>query len=182
MVLDRARACGISLAVVRSPFLLVASLTAVIATAVACGASGDPLGGPYGGTSGTVSSSNRATSDDAGASATVDAAPPPPACTPGDPPATTPTFTDLYTTYFAPGAQVDCTNGPTCHAEFKAVQTAWSYLAGFGQVGSNPPLFVSPASSSLLWYGGNMPNSGTACNSQAMADLNAWAAAGGQNN
>jgi hypothetical protein len=36
--------------------------------------------------------------------------------------------------------------------------------------------------SCLIWYGGTMPMSGASANPMAVQDLNAWAAAGAQNN
>jgi hypothetical protein len=97
-------------------------------------------------------------------------------------PPTAPTFSAIYAKYFAPGAIVDCATGGTCHADFKTAQGGWAFLAKFGQVGMVPPGLTDPNVSWLTWYGGIMPQPNTPCNPQAVADLNAWAAAGGKDN
>jgi hypothetical protein len=162
---------------------------------VACSAADQsPLGGPHGGSvSQPVTPSPTATanpgsgsgSSDAGSDAgapTSTTSPPTGGCTAAAAPSTAPTFTQIYTKYFAPGAPVDCATGSGCHAEFKTETGAWSFLLEYQQVGTAPPELTDPNTSWLTWYGGSMPESGTACNPQAMSDLNAWAAAGGQNN
>ena len=105
----------------------------------------------------------------------------PVACTPGPAPTTAPTFTQLYTNDFAPGAKIDCATGSGCHTEFQTKDGGWNYLSTWGQVGSTPVGLVTPKVSCLSWYGGAMPKSGTPCYADVMADIAAWAAAGGQN-
>jgi len=182
----------------RSSFTLLrrsrATCTAVAAlVAVACSAADQsPLGGPHGGVvSQPVAANQTGTgasgsgSDDGGSSgadAGTGSTSAPAGCTAASAPATAPTFTQIYTKYFAPGAPVDCATGSGCHAEFKTETGAWGFLLEYDQVGTSPPELTDPNASWLTWYGGSMPESGTACNPQAMSDLNAWAAAGGQNN
>jgi hypothetical protein len=174
----------------------------LVASVVACSAADQaPLGGPHGGVaaqpvtsgapgatgsssgagSGSSSGSGGGGTSSTGADAGTSTAPSG-GCTAAAAPATAPTFTAIYTKYFAPGDPVDCSTGSGCHAEFKAETTAWAFLLEYNQVGTSPPGLTDPNSSWLAWYGGNMPESGTSCNPQAMSDLNAWAAAGGQNN
>jgi hypothetical protein len=159
----------------------------VVLAAVACGSAGDhPLGGAHGGTVASVPHPGASAAPTATAStAQGDASTPPPnpsGCNPSAAPATAPTFTQLYTKYFAPGAAVDCATGATCHGEFNTVQGGWQYLVKNQMVGMTPPALTDPNLSCLTWYGGNMPETGTTCNPQAVADLNAWATAGGKDN
>jgi hypothetical protein len=91
-----------------------------------------------------------------------------------------PTFTQLYQQDFAPGAKIDCATGSGCHTEFQTKDGAWNYLVTWGQVGSSPVGLVTTNTSCLSWYGGAMPKSGTPCYADVMADIAAWAAAGGQ--
>ncbi len=186
----------IRLPLVRLPVRALAfvALPALFASSACGGADQEPLGGPHGGVLTTPSGSTPGTpanptsndagstsssGDDAGGTQPTPASTP---CTPGAPPATAPTFTQIYTKYFAPGATVDCSTGSGCHTEFQSEKTAWAFLVQYGQVGTTPPELTDPNASWLYWYGGSMPASGTPCNGPAMADLNAWAAAGGQNN
>ena len=158
--------------------------------AIACSSSDElPLGGPHGGGSNlavapgapSVTSDAAPSSAAAGDGGAEASAPPSTGCTPAAAPATAPTFTAIYTKYFAPGAPADCATGGACHAQFKTEAGAWSFLLQYGQVGTTPPELTDPNASWLVWYGGLMPETGTPCNPQAMADLNAWAAAGGKN-
>jgi hypothetical protein len=62
---------------------------------------------------------------------------------------------------------------------------AYSYLQGEGYIGGTSSKLVDQGKSCLSWYGGDMPPGGTGNSSsdaQAVTDMNAWAAAGGQNN
>jgi hypothetical protein len=178
--------------------LLISVLTSALAAAggAACSAADQaPLGGPYGGVStgtpapgGTgspaASDAGAAASDAGEAKLAEDGASPPAAvaCAPAAAPSTpSPTFTSIYTTYFAPKAPADCVTGTGCHTQFQTEQGAWAFLLQWDQVGTSPPGLTDPNKSWLSWYGGLMPQTGTACNPQAVADLNAWAAAGGKN-
>ena len=62
----------------------------------------------------------------------------------------------------------------------------YAYLASVGYIGGACPTLVQNGVSCLSWYGGgNMPPGGTgnpASDAQAVVDMNAWAAAGAQNN
>jgi hypothetical protein len=60
---------------------------------------------------------------------------------------------------------------------------SYSYLQGLGDIDGTSSSLVSPSESILTWVssGGFMPPSG-GTNPQAMADLDAWAAAGAQDN
>src|SRR5580700_7607203 len=91
---------------------------------------------------------------------------------------TAPTWTQIYTSYFAPGTPGNCTN---CHPGTNSPKCMYSYLQGRGQLGGSSPSLTSPTSSCLSWYGGNMPPLGPQ-NAQAVSQMNAWAAAGAMNN
>ncbi len=58
---------------------------------------------------------------------------------------------------------------------------AYSYLQGYGYINGTSSSLVQQGSSCLSWYGGNMPPGGGS-DAQAVTDMNAWAAAGAQNN
>jgi hypothetical protein len=61
-------------------------------------------------------------------------------------------------------------------------KSAYAWLQQKGYVGGSNPLLTNPNYSCLSWYGGNMPPSGPSSLPQGEADMNAWAAAGGQDN
>jgi hypothetical protein len=92
-----------------------------------------------------------------------------------------PTFAEIFTKYMAPGTPGNCGHTPGCHAEMSSASAAYRYLQGRGQLGGAPPTLTS-AGSCLTWYGGDMPPGGLAASAQATADIDAWAAAGAQDN
>ena len=51
-----------------------------------------------------------------------------------------------------------------------------------GYINGTSSALVNSNQSCLAWYGGNMPTSGSKSVPQAVTDMNAWAAAGAQNN
>jgi hypothetical protein len=93
-------------------------------------------------------------------------------------PTGTPTFTYIFNTYLANGTIGKCTG---CHGQMSSPSASYSWLQSRGQVGSANPGLASASVSCLSWYGGNMPPFGPQ-SAQAVADMNAWAAAGGKNN
>jgi hypothetical protein len=61
--------------------------------------------------------------------------------------------------------------------------SAYSYLSNQGYISGTSSALVDPSQSCLTWVssGGNMPPGGGS-NAQAVTDLNAWVAAGAQDN
>ena len=59
---------------------------------------------------------------------------------------------------------------------------AYAYLKVEGYIDGPSSALVSTSSSVLTWYGGYMPPGGGSCDSQAVSALNAWVAAGAQDN
>jgi hypothetical protein len=62
---------------------------------------------------------------------------------------------------------------------------SYSYLSGQGYINGTGSSLVKSGKSCLSWYDGDMPPGGTGNSSsdqQAVTDMNAWAAAGAQNN
>ncbi len=84
----------------------------------------------------------------------------------------------LFNKYLTIGTIGNCN---FCHPGGSPSQL-YGYLQGRGYVGGANPSLTSPSKSCLSWYGGNMPQGGPTSNAQATTDMNAWAAAGGQNN
>jgi hypothetical protein len=63
-----------------------------------------------------------------------------------------------------------------------SASSAYSWLQGRQQIdGTSSPPIVSTSQSCLSWFTGNMPPNGPS-DQNAVNDMNAWAAAGGQNN
>ena len=58
---------------------------------------------------------------------------------------------------------------------------AYTWLKGKGYINGTSSSLVNPSRSDLTWYGGTMPPGGGS-NAQAVADMNAWAAAGALDN
>ena len=82
----------------------------------------------------------------------------------------------LFNNYFASGTNGDC---PLCHTQVTSPSTFWTYLSSNN---CPPPMLNNPNTSCLAWFAGNMPTATTPCNGQAVSDINAWIAAGAQNN
>jgi hypothetical protein len=85
-----------------------------------------------------------------------------------------PTWTYVFKTYFYMTCQV------ACHSQMSAPRNAYAWLKSQGYISGTSSALVS-AQSCLIWYGGDMPPGATP-NPQAVADLNAWVAAGALNN
>lgn len=94
------------------------------------------------------------------------------------------TFSQVYSKYLASGTTGNCAS-LFCHGGIGSASSCYSWLQSKGQInGTSTPALTSSRSSVVSWYGGNMPPSGPSASgaAQAVADMNAWAAAGGQNN
>ncbi len=90
----------------------------------------------------------------------------------------TPTWTEIYATYFAPGTAGSCARAGKCHPDVMADATsAYTWLAQRGYVAGAHSALVSKTNSCLRWFGGNMPP-GAAPNEDAVRDLEAWVALG----
>ena len=57
---------------------------------------------------------------------------------------------------------------------------AYSYLSSY--IDGTSSRLVVQGKSCLTWFGGDMPPGGSSSNSQGVSDLEAWVAAGAQNN
>ncbi|MGH7271781.1 MAG: hypothetical protein ACREJ3_15230 [Polyangiaceae bacterium] len=62
-----------------------------------------------------------------------------------------------------------------------SANSAYSWLQGKGYISGANSALTSSLGSDLSWYGGNMPPGG-GNDSQAVTDMNSWAAAGALNN
>jgi mono/diheme cytochrome c family protein len=78
----------------------------------------------------------------------------------------------------ASGTEGNCAG---CHSGTSSAKGLYSWLQGKGYVGGSSPALTDSNQSCLSWYGGNMPPSGPS-DQKAVSDMNAWAAAGAQNN
>ena len=162
------------------------SLALALSGLIGCGSTNEhPLGGPHGGKSNGVPAPTKGapvSNDDAGndpidaeaktpsggndgADATVQSGP-------------APTWTYLVNTYLKKDTIGGCGNDG-CHAEMNTPSPGYVWL---GQQGYSGPEIANPKRSPISWYGGNMPDGGPSVNAQATSDMNAWAAAGAQNN
>jgi len=162
--------------------LTTALLAAVAASLLArCGGDSNPLGGPYGGTA----NSPPPTPEDASAEAAGDDGDSGGAASSsgdgGSDAITVPmTWTQLFNAFFVAGTVGNCT-AMGCH-NYPTPQALYSYLEAMLQVGGPNPALTNPNTSCLTWYGGDMPMGGAASAPQVVAELNAWAAAGAQDN
>jgi hypothetical protein len=156
---------------------------AVSAAAVACGGDDVPVGGARGGAMAALvepNGGNLPPAPEAGVS-TADAASTPPvdaSVPPGDAPsgASGPTWSYVFETYFKGTCLIPC------HAQMTAPKPAYIYLRMNGLISGTSSAIAGP-NSCLVWFGpnGNMPPGGTA-NPQAVADIEAWVAAGALDN
>lgn len=176
-------------------------IIATFALTAACGAADEhPLGGPYGGganvappsagtaqtTEGTVpdqgdqgdQGGDPGTGSPDGGTVKQDAGkqnqdsgtqqPPP-----------SPTWSSIYSKYLAGGTPGDCY---PCHSQMSTASKSYSWLKQKGYINGTSSALVNASRSCLSWYGGNMPPQGPTSLSAAKTDMNAWAAAGAQNN
>jgi hypothetical protein len=88
------------------------------------------------------------------------------------------TWTTIYGAYLGRGTPGNCSN---CHNGTSSPTAMYSWLQGQGQLGGSSPVLTNASKSCLSWYGGNMPPLGPQ-NAQAVAQMNAWAAAGALDN
>jgi polyvinyl alcohol dehydrogenase (cytochrome) len=108
---------------------------------------------------------------DAGSDAGTDA---------GVPDASTgPTWSALYTAYFAAGTVGHCSN---CHAPTNTATGLYTFLQTRGQIDGVNSRLAQTGNSILTWFGGTMPLGGPSSLPQAEADVRAWVAAGALNN
>jgi hypothetical protein len=180
---------------------------AVVAVAsIACGSVDDaPLGGPYGGSTdptdpngsdpSTNNDDNNSTNDDAGSTQQQDDA----GTTQqqqdsgtqqqkdsgtqqqdaGQQQQTGVTWTTVFNTYLAGSTKGKCSS---CHSQGSSKANLYSWLKSKGYINGTSSSLVSTKQSCLSWYGGNMPTNGPSSWAQAVTDMNAWVAAGAQNN
>jgi hypothetical protein len=92
--------------------------------------------------------------------------------------APTPTWSEIFSKYLGNLTTGNCTR---CHGQMGSASGSYSWLSSQRYIsGASSPLVKS--GSCLTWYGGNMPPGGPRTDAQAVADMNAWAAAGAKNN
>ena len=125
---------------------------------------------------GTGSGTGGAT--DAGTGGTADAGtvPPPPPPAPA-----APTWTQIWQAYLSPSSKGKCA-ASGCHGQMATAAGTYSYLQARGHISGTTSSLVNTSTSRLSWYGGDMPPSGPSSWAQAVADMNAWAAAGALQN
>ncbi|HEY1959156.1 MAG TPA: hypothetical protein VGH28_26260 [Polyangiaceae bacterium] len=177
----------------------------------ACGGVDDPpLGGPFGGTTDPTGpnggngdntdnsntnndNNNQSTGDDAGTTQTQDSG-----TTQTQDSGTTqtkdsgtqtqdsgsqtqsaPTWTQVFNNYLKSGTKGKCSS---CHSQGNSASSLYTWLKGRGYISGSGSALVDANQSCLSWYGGNMPTNGPSSYAQAVTDMNAWAAAGAQNN
>jgi hypothetical protein len=92
--------------------------------------------------------------------------------------ASAPTWTKIYQTYFATGTAGHCID---CHSFGASATALYTELKASNQINGTNSRLVSNGSI-LTWFGGIMPEGGSATNPAAVADLKAWVAAGALNN
>jgi hypothetical protein len=168
----------------RSRVLLFAGAIPLSVAAAAAGCGGDdvPIGGARGGAiaarvepnAGNLPPAPEAgvSTGDSGSAPPVDAS-----VSPADAAtASGPTWTYVFNTYFKGTCLVPC------HAQMTAPKPAYIYLRLNGLISGTSSAIAGP-NSCLVWFGpnGNMPPGGTD-NPQAVADIEAWVAAGALEN
>ena len=134
---------------------------------VACSSSSTPSTGGGSGSSGSSGSSGGSSGSSGGSS--------------GSSGTVTPTWTSIWTGYFAKGTAGNCAKSG-CHSQMGTATGGYSWLAGKGYITATKAPLADPAQSCLSWLGGNMPPSGATSNAAASSALVAWAAAGAPNN
>jgi hypothetical protein len=127
-------------------------------------------GGHDSGTSGGNDSGGHTPPPDAGG-------PPPPVDSGSQ--TTAPTWSTVFAAYLESGTIGNCGH---CHSEMDTATKAYSWLQGKHQLPGPNPGLTSTSNSYLTWYGGNMPPGGSSSEPAAVAQMNAWAAAGALNN
>jgi hypothetical protein len=89
------------------------------------------------------------------------------------------TWTTIFNSYMAGSTKGRCS---ACHSQGSSKSNLYTWLKGKGYINGTKSALVDPNQSCLSWYGGNMPTNGPSSWTQAVSDMNAWAAAGAQNN
>jgi hypothetical protein len=191
----------------RAVLAFLAATGSAIAVSVGCGGADEhPLGGPYGGavngvgpTNGTNAGGDSGASqaDDGGSSPDpgmdasapppgVDASPPPPGVdasppphTDSGPPPAAPTWSSIYSKYFASGTIGHCSS---CHSQSSSASSLYTWMKGKGYINGTGSTIVSSSSSDISWFGGSMPPQGPSSEPAAALDMKAWVAAGAANN
>jgi hypothetical protein len=182
----------------------------VVASMIACGGVDDPpLGGPYGGTTDPTNpnsgdpnnpdpNNNNNTGNDAGTTQTQkdsgtqqqqqdsgtqqqqqDSGTQQQQQDSGTQQQTGVTWTQVFNSYMAGSTKGRCS---ACHSQGSSKANLYSWLKGKGYINGASSALVDSNQSCLSWYGGNMPTNGPSSWSQAVSDMNSWAAAGAQNN
>jgi len=90
-----------------------------------------------------------------------------------------PKWSEIYAQYFAAGKAGHCVD---CHTFGASASALYSHLSAIGEINGPSSTIVVSGSSMLIWFGGSMPQGGTASNPSAVAALKAWVAAGALNN
>jgi hypothetical protein len=146
------------------------------------GSSGGKTGGSSGGTSssggGTSSSSSGGTSSGGTSSSSSGGASSSSSGGTSSGGTAAPTWTQIFNEYLAGGTEGNCT---ACHGQMSSPRNSYSWLESKGYLGGSSPALTDPNQSPLSWYGGNMPPNGPS-DPKAVADMNAWASAGAQDN
>ena len=123
------------------------------------------------GTTSTTKDSGTTTTKDSGTTSTQDSG--------SSQTQSAPTWTQIFNSYLAGSTKGRCSS---CHSQGSSKSNLYSWLQSKGYISGANSALVDPNSSCLSWYGGNMPPSGPGSWSSAESDMNAWAAAGAQNN
>ena len=185
--------------------LSITGAVLIAAFAGCAGASDPPLGGPYGGTAsitGPTTGTSTSPTDPATDSTTTDAGAEGSSGSSdssgssgssgtsgtsgssgssGSSGGTGVTWTQIWTTYLAPGTPGNCAKSG-CHSQTGTASGAYTWLKGRGYIrATNAPL-ADPTQSCLTWLGGNMPPGGAGSNTAATTALTTWAASGAPNN
>lgn len=107
--------------------------------------------------------------------------PPPPGQDSGTspPPNSAPTWSQIWSMYFANGTVGRC---PSCHSQTSSASKMYTWMQGKGYISGTSSAIVSTSRSDISWFGGGMPPSGPTSNASAVSDMKAWVAAGAQNN
>jgi hypothetical protein len=143
------------------PWFLLAAALIVASTVTACTTESMPTT-----SSGPSSSTSSGASSSAGSTAAT-----------GSADGGAPTWTAIYDAYLAAPTQGRCAS---CHAQMSSASGAYDWLSSQGYMAGSSPALTETGASCLSWYGGNMPP-GASSDAQAVAAMNAWAAAGAKN-
>ena len=93
---------------------------------------------------------------------------------------TAPTWSYLYATYLGSNTIGHCGN---CHSWATSASSTYSELKAANQISGSSSRLVLQGVSILKWFGGGMPqDTGQITDAQAVADFQAWVAAGALDN